>query len=180
MKRVVIIALFIFLLTGCNFNEDKIYSVDVDVTVYIMDMVEVEDNPGVLRFTIVDQVDLLDTFNIIEIEKVTTVYGEFPSERKIIDKNIDEYRDIIQELFDEISDGNSLGGDLARKSGAPLKLIITMQSDTDKIIIEFFQDDTGKIVNLLIQYIDSNEDSEIKDFNGMYSEIYLKLDKLIE
>lgn len=139
MKRIITITLLIILLTGCNINDDKVYSVDVDVILNITDMVEVEGNPGVLRYTIVDQIDINDVFIITEIEMLTTGFAEVPYESIFTDKDVDEYETILQELFDKITDGDTLGGSLGQRLGPKAKLTITMQNETSTIICEFYQ-----------------------------------------
>ncbi|KFZ26825.1 MAG: hypothetical protein KQ78_00954 [Candidatus Izimaplasma bacterium HR2] len=181
MKRVVIIALFIFSLTGCNFNEEKIYSVDVDVILNITDMIEVEDNPGVLRYSIIRQEDLIDVFVITEIEMLTTGFAEFPYESIFVDKGLAEYETILQELFDQIADGDTLGGWLDHMVGPKAKLIVTMQNDTSTIVCEFYQDENLDITHLIIQHINEDGVKESKEYSfETYSGIFTKLSDLLK
>ena len=181
MKRLIIITLFIFLLTGCNINEEKIYSVDVDVILNITDMIEVEDNPGVLRYSIIGQEDLIDVFVITEIEMLTTGFAEFPYESIFIDKDLDEYETILQELFDQIADGDTLGGWLDHMVGPKAKLIVTMQNDTSTIVCEFYQDENLDITHLIIQHINEDGVKESKEYSiETYSGIFTKLSNLLK
>ena len=69
--------------------------------------VEIDENTH--QFTIIREEDLLETFEITQIELLETGWGEFPYVSSFVDeKDWGKYIDIIKDAFDEISENNQI------------------------------------------------------------------------
>lgn len=180
MRKLLLILSLLVLIVGYTLIYDKtVDSIDVNVLLNITGTVPVEGSPDVYQFTVVDQQSLIGSFDITEIEILTTGFAEFPYESEFIERQWDEYSVILQDLFDEISENDSLGGSNSIIIGPKAKLIISIKNDTDTIICEFYQDENEELVNLRIKYIDADGDTEHKYYTDGYTEIFDSLNNLL-
>lgn len=179
MKKLFLIFIIILLLSSCSNKQNKfVNEIDIDVVVNVADWVAVDDN--MYQFTVLRQEDLLETFEITQIELLETGWAEFPYESSFIDKkDWGEYLDIIRDLFDEISNNDSIGGSNIRRIGPKAKLIITLQSDSLVLKCEFFQDSSEHIALMKISYTNSDDINVFKEYNEEYNEIFTRLNEII-
>jgi hypothetical protein len=169
----------IALLSGCSTSKEEfINEINVDVTLSITGVTNLGDNT--YQFGTIRQEELVETFEITQIESLDTGWGEFPYESTFInEKEWDSYLDIIKDLFDSISMNDSIGGGVGPWTGPKAKLLITLQSNNLVLICEFYQDSTEHISGMAIRYTDSNDINEIKMYAEDYSEIYTRLNEII-
>jgi len=177
MKKAILLIITI-LLVGCSKTFDYVNEININVEVNVTDMVEIE--PNVMRFSTVRQDQLSETFQITQVELLDTGWGEFPYESHFIEeKDWKEYVEILNSLFAEISENDSLGGDVLYRTGPKAKLTITLQSENHVIECEFYQDSSNQLSSLTINYSDGNDIDVLKDYEDGYEEFLSRLNDLI-
>ncbi len=178
MKKGLLIFLMTIFLVGCSHDPGTANDVAVDVTVNVTRLVETE--PGVYHFSIQEQIELSETFEITQIELLDTGWGEFPYESHLIEeKNWKEYVEILNDLFSSLSETDSLGGDVCCRLGPKAKLVITLQRDNRVMECEFFQDSTNRISGMAIHYSDGVDVDVYKGYDEGYAAFYTRLNDLI-
>ena len=178
MKKLLLV-ITILLLSGCSSKQEEyVNEVEVDAIVNVAEWVAVDENTH--QLTVIRQEDLLETFEITQIELLETGWGEFPYESSFIDeKDWGKYLNITKDLFEKISETDSLGGSNILRTGPKAKLIITLQSDNLVLKCEFFQNSSEQISMMKIIYTNSDDINVWKDYNDDFNEIYTSLNELL-
>lgn len=178
MKKVILIALFL-LLAGCTNKIDYVNEVDVDVLVNVMHMIEIEENTLTFETLRLEHVE--ETFQITQIEMLDTGWAEFPYESHFIDeKDWGKYVSLLNDLFVEISQNDTLGGSMYQRLGPKAKLIITLQSDNFLIECGFFQDSNEEISMMEINVSNSIDINEHNYYREDYNTFYARLNEIID
>lgn len=177
MKKIFILFV-VLILTGCSNKVDFVNEINVDVVVNVTELVELDN--GTRQFDTIRQVELLETFEITQIELLETGWAEFPYESGFLDeKDWGKYIDIIQDIFSEVSETNSIGGGTGGRVGPKAKLIITLQSDNLILECKFYQDSNEELVMMIINYTNSEDINVTKEYRDDFSEYYTRLNDLV-
>lgn len=178
MKKLLIV-ISILLLSGCSSKQEEyVNEVDVDVVVNVTEWVAIDENTS--QFTVIREEDLLETFEITQIELLENGWGEFPYVSSFIDeKDWGKYIDIIKDVFDEISENNSIGGSTFGWVGPKAKLIITLQSDNLVLECEFYQNSSNQISGMTINYTNGDDINVTKRYDDDFNELYTKVNDII-
>ena len=103
MKRLLVL-LILTMLVGCSSEEALVEEIDINLRLDSSGFVQDDINPELSRYMVTDTVWVIDSYDIFKIELLSTGFGEFPYESDFVTNGINDYGDVLQELFDELAD----------------------------------------------------------------------------
>lgn len=152
MKKIFIIFLIFFSavsLIGCSNDSDN--QIDVDLS---LDIYETVTEGNTMSFEFSKTIIINSTYEIISIEKLNTIFGEFPYESYFInEREFSTYLNGVETYLSQIS-VNSINESMGHMLGPKAKLIITLSDGSSDIEIHFFQDESNEISGSMIAYTD--------------------------
>lgn len=185
MRKILILIgiLNLIVLTGCvsenydskNDDINIVYSLNVDLV--FQEYSWIESNGGSV-YTPGNLENVSGVYSVDSIEMLISDYGVFPYESMIIEGDVDELITITQNILNELSGEQAIGGALPSMS-LKEKLSIDLTRNGNTIVIDFYQDENGKIVSMKV----SNNDNETLfegEYSNEYTNFYLQVDSIIQ
>ncbi|MFK5883278.1 MAG: hypothetical protein QM489_02940 [Candidatus Izemoplasma sp.] len=178
MKRMLVLLLLV-MLVGCSSEDVLVKEIEINLRLDSSGDVQDDVYTSFSQYMVTDTVWVIDSYDIFEIELLSTGFGEFPYESDFITNDLNDYGVVIQELFDKLADETYVKSAVLVMLMPKAKLIITMNNETSTIDLEFYQNADGELIYLKVVYTNAFDIEYIKEYRSGYENIFLQFDNLI-